>query len=225
MATTLLQALQEMHVRCHISGSPPNSVTDLPQEQNEVLIALKQAHREIVTAHMDWTFLWSDEGSVTVNVGANPNTPDQNNIGFYDKNTFYFDGRKLDFIKYVDYKKEKYSAEQQAATDEPQAVVVLPNKRILALPYPDDAHEITFDFWECESAPTDQEDELQVPDDSLEALYHRTKMIWAGEQEAPNFNIMQADYLVAFSAMEDRYWPNKGEASMAEDQELRVEST
>lgn len=225
MATTLLQALQEMHGRLHLSGSAPNAVSELPQEQDEVLVALKQANRELVTAHIDWQFLWSDEGTVTFSVGGNPNTPSPATIGEYDEKTFYYDGVPLPVIPYVDYKKRKYSAAEQADTSSPQNIVILPNKRLLVLPYPDDSYEATFDFWAALDAPEDPGDELQIPDDSLEALYTRTKMIWAGDQEAPNYNVLAEDFRIAFSAMEDRHWPGKKKASMAEDQEFQVVST
>lgn len=221
MATTLLEAFQTMVSRLRITGAGPSTVVDQLDEYDVVLQALLQAHTEIVSSHVDWDFLWS-QSTVTVNVGSNPNTPAASDVGKYDVKTFYYDGNPLEFVPWTKYKKQKLNSDEQAITGDPEQFTILPNKQVLAIPYPSASKQIDFDYWAKASSPAADDDELQIPDDGLEALYSRTKMIWLGDEEGPNYGIAQMEFEIAYDALEDAYWPNKGNSSMAEDQEIVV---
>jgi hypothetical protein len=229
MATTFLQATQELYRRVKGAGAVPSSLADIPQEVLEVAQALARAHAQIITSHIDWTFLWR-EGSVQVGpLGMNPNTPitpTLATINHYDPHTFYYSGFRLQMIEWADYKKGRLSLEDQAATSEPEAVVIRPDRQILALPYPDATYTIQFDCWiKAIPLPINEAGgaiQLQVPDDALEALYSMGKMFWYGDNEAPQYMAAQAEFETAYDAMEDAYWPGKARNTLAEDQQIVV---
>lgn len=229
MATTFLQATQELYRRVKGAGAAPSSFASIPQEILEVALALSRAHTQIIASHIDWMFLWR-EGSVQVGPsGANPNTPTSptlDTINHYDPHTFYCNGSRLPVYEWADYKKDRLSAEDQAATSEPEAIVIRPDRQILALPYPDQIYTVTFECWiKAIALPVTEAGgslTLQVPDDALEALYSMGKMFWYGDNEAPQYMAAQAEFEVAYDAMEDTYWPGKGRNTLAGDQQIVV---
>lgn len=221
MSTTILAAAQEFATRLKLTGSGPQAITGQPLEYRVAISALLKAHREIVNSHIDWQFLWA-QGTAHVGPGANPNTPNQADVRQYDEATFYCNGIRLQVVPWADYRKRKLTTDEQNATDAPQYAVILPDNQLLVLPYPDQAYTVTFDYWRYVADLTENAHLIQIPDDGIEALYDRAKMIWLGDEEAPNYALAQVDFEVSYDALEDSYWPGKARSSMAADQEIVV---
>jgi hypothetical protein len=224
MATTFLQAAKELCLRLRTSGAGPSSVLAQPGEYKNAISALAKAHKEIVTSHLDWSFLWREGTCIVSTGGANPSPPVQADVQTYDVDTFYYDGALLSVVCWDDYKSKKLTASEIAQTGSPESVVVLPNNSILALPYPDAPKTISFNYWAKASTLAADSDVLQIPDDSIEAVYDRAKMIWLGEEEGINYGLAEADFMVSYDALEDRYWPGKGKGSMAANQHIVIET-
>lgn len=222
MSTTLLAAAQTFIARLKLSGDGPSTVIDQVQEYDEAIVALLQAHKEIVTSHIDWKFLWK-QGTVQVQIGNNPNSPVQTDIRQIDDLSFYCDGSPLTFVDWPNYRRNKRSAADLAVAGTPQHVVVQPNGQVLVIPVPSALTTINFDYWAKAAELADDLDELQIPDEGLEALYNRAKMIYLADQESPNYQLAEVDFTVAYDALEDSYWPGKGKASLAQDQDIVVE--
>lgn len=225
MATTFLEAAQEFCTRLKLSGSGPAAISGEPQEYQIPINLLKKAHREIVSSHIDWSFLWGTS-YVDFSNGANPHTPNATNVKKYDEKTFIrnSDGVYLPVIDYVRYKKQKLTPSEQAATDEPTEVVILPDNTLIALPYPDlnGPYRVNFDYWRKPTSLTATDTNLDIPDDALETLYDRATMLWYSEEESPQYQEAKDDFMANYKLMEQAYWPGADYNAMAEDQELVV---
>jgi hypothetical protein len=227
MATTFLAAAQEFITRLKLSGSGPSAVTGQPREYQIPIRLLASAHKEIVASHIDWTFLWGTS-YVEITTGGNPHTANVTNIKKYDESTFRrnSDGEYLGVVPWVQYKKERLTPTEQASTGKPEQIVIQPDKKIIALPFPDanGPYRADFDYWRCGTELTADDTVLDIPDDCIETLYHRARMLWLDEEESPQYQLAKDDFMAAYTLMEMAYWPGKGEASMAEDQEIVVVS-
>jgi hypothetical protein len=225
MTTTILAASTELIGRLRLSGSGPTGVTSQTKDYQRVISALIKSNKEICGSHTDWTFLWA-QGTVVVNATGNPHTAAVTNVKKYDEKTFYYDGNPLDVIPWVDYKKDKLTPDEWLTTGTPEQVVIQPDKKIVAIPEPNASgpYTINFDYWRTSAALTENEALLDIPDDAIEVLYDRARMLWLDEEESPQYQQAKDDFTAGYKILEDGYWPGAGDASLAEDQEIVVET-
>ncbi len=229
MATTILAAAVEFCTRNRFPGSGPTDITGQVSQYQRAVSAVVKAHKEIVTAHPDWDFMWK-QGTVSLQSGGNPHTASAASADFpirhYDTETFYLnsDGSPISFIPWEHYRENKLTPTEQAATDQPTSVTIQPDNKIIGLPYPDanGPYQVNFDYWAGAITFDDKNDNLQIPDDGLEALYDRARMIFLDDEEAPNYVLAEKDFTANFALLEQNYWPGSDTARKANNQDVVV---
>lgn len=140
------------------------------------------AHEEIQFVYFDWNFLW---GTSTVTTSADvASYQGQSDLGIWDEQRIYYDGRRLAVTPY-----QEYMPDPDRESGPPEYVVIRPDNQLLIVPTPDAAYTITYDYFKAPRVLTENTSEPLIPADYHMAIVGRALMLYGNFDAAEDAKI------------------------------------
>jgi hypothetical protein len=185
------------------SGGPPTTIGQTGDYRKAVAYT-DMANEEIQIKHFDWNFLWATGVINTSNLVSV--YQGESDLGIWDEKRIFYDGRALEVVAYQDYVPETREP------GEPDFVVIRPDNRLLIVPTPDDAYEITYDYFRKPQPLTLNTTQPLIPADYRMAIVGRALMMYGNYEGAEEAKIQgQELYEQHMKALELHELPRKAQ--------------
>jgi len=187
---TFLELVQRVVQKANIADSGPPSVLNQFGDYQKAVIHVQEAHEEIQGLHFDWDFLWR-HGSFTTQQGLDVYSP-PDDLGVWDAQRVYLDGRELHVIEWSDYVPEVMSPAK------PLEAVIRPDNSLQLIPSPDKAYTITFDYFRQPRVLVNNSDVPLIPKQFHLAIVGRALMLHGNYESAMDIKTQGAEMYQQF---------------------------
>lgn len=203
---TYLQLVQRL---ARDVGIPPSGLVDVTTaagEYQRLAQWVARANTEVQMKWMDWEFLWLPTTITTVASTSVYSGP--TNLNMWQEDAFVFDERLIPTMSYQQYRNERPDLGFASEEEEPEIIVIRPNKQILIIPTPSVAYTISAEYQRVPNTLSVNGDVPLIPTTYQDVIVHRARMYWAEYEEAQlSYQAAAADYAEWLRRLEAAHAP------------------
>lgn len=171
-----LEGVQALVKLAGVSSTPsPSSVTTNAGRLSSMVDYFQRAHEEVQNLHFDWLFLWAEGSQNTI--ADQPDYGDTD-VGIWNTDRIYLDGQKLPVYQWADY------AKAEATPPRPESAILRPDNRLLLIPTPDKAYELTYEYYKAPKVLVENTDEPLIPKQFRMVIVGRALIMYANYESA-----------------------------------------
>lgn len=213
---TRLELVQELVQLTGIASSGPSTTLSQVGGYGKAVRYIDMAYEEIQTMYGDWDFLW-DTATITT-VSGTATYDGEADLGVWDTRTITYDGTPMTVIPWKAYEAESLS---NAA---PEACVIRPDNKLLVLPTPNDAYEISYSYYKVPDVMAADGDEPLIPERYQRVIIGRALILFGNYELAEEAKIQgQELYQVYMRNLKDNQLSRRrNTAGLYESSEITV---
>jgi len=226
MSSTYLTLCQRMKKECGIEGSEnaPTSVLNQTGMLKKVVQWIADADEYILSQWLDWGFMLEEFSESTVAGTKDITAP--SDLGSWDTESFYLNYTSDEYVHlYVrDYFIWRNGDRLGTQTnDEPEYVIIKPDKSLILHPPPDAVYTLTADYYKIATRMSADASTSPIPSRFDRLIIAQAKIYWATHEDAPEelqMAVAERDELM--HRLESLYLPHSEARTLANSHSLRV---
>ena len=187
--SSYLELVQQLHAESGSGGPAPQTVIGQKGEAARLVAWIKDADNEIQSLWHNWKFLWSQHSLSTASGTDTYAAPD--NIGSWDRNTFYLDSELIDVVEYENVRTEP----RETSTGRPFRIVVMPNNSLRFDKTPNASYSVTGDYFIKPIQMVNNADQSLIPSRYHSVIIAKALQYYANYESAQEIKQQAAELL------------------------------
>lgn len=199
---TFLQLCKDLAQEAGFSGSGPSSVLNQTGTNKKVVNWIARAYREVQNSRDEWSWLWGED-IITLSTSSSvygPEFLDSHQRWITDSFFLSVNGRPKK-MHYIEHESFKTKFNFISSPGVPEFFTILPNKSIKLNCTPDEAYQLSVEFYRQPFVMANNTDTPAFPEQFHDILMYKGLMYYAADEEAAN---IYADAKAHYSMLYDR---------------------
>ena len=201
-----LEGVQRLRQECSVSGNGPSNVEGQVGEMQRLVNWYQAANIEICSKYFDWRFLWMQDSLTLIpNQSRYLGNVFPADLRVFDTNRFKIEDVPVDYvIEYAEYDNHEYPVPGIISR-----IIIMPDNGLLLDPAPNQAYELSYDYYRSPTPLVVNTDESDIPDQFQAAIIGRAMMFYANYESAGEMKIQgQEMYAFGLRQLEQSQLPN-----------------